>query len=132
VDVLNRANAAFASGDYATASGLYERVLNTPTTGEPADTTAAVNQFAEFRDTVAQLQLGNEDQARAQIDALQQQDANAPLARLAAQLWDQYGMVGDVKGACAQIEPEIASQAGPTLSALQASGVNVDPTTLCR
>jgi hypothetical protein len=132
VDVLNQANAAFASGDYLAASGLYERVLNTPPTGEPAQTTAAINEFARFRDVVAQLQQGNEDQAKAQVDALQQQDASAPLARLASQLWDQYGMIGDVKGACAQIQPQITSQAGPALSTLQSLGVNVDPTTLCR
>src|SRR5579862_2432959 len=34
VDVLNAADAALDSGDPSTASGLYERVLNTPTSGE--------------------------------------------------------------------------------------------------
>jgi uncharacterized protein HemY len=131
VDVLNQANAAFASGDYASASGFYERAINTPPTGEPAQTTAAINEFARFRDAVSLLEQGDEDGARAQVDALQQQDASAPLARLAAQLWDQYGMIGDARGACAQIQPQIASQAGSTLAVLQTLGLSVDPATLC-
>ncbi len=45
VDTLNAANAAFARGDAANASGLYERVLNTPPTGEQAATSSAINQF---------------------------------------------------------------------------------------
>jgi hypothetical protein len=128
---LNSADVAFARGDYATASGLFERVLNTPTTGEAAPTTAAINQYARFRDAVTLLADGREDDARAQVDALQQADASAPFARLANQLWDQYGMVGSLRGACAQVQPQIDSQAGPTLATLQGLGVSVDPATLC-
>ncbi len=116
VDTLNAANAAFARGDAANASGLYERVLNTPPTGEQAATSSAINQLAHFRAIVALLVAGREDDAHAHVQALQQLDASAPLARLANQLWDQYGMVGQVRGACAQLQPQIASQAGPTLS----------------
>src|SRR5438132_977572 len=65
-DVLNSANAAFDKGDLTNAASLYERVLNTPTTGESATTTAAINQFAHFRDMVTLLAAGNEDGARAQ------------------------------------------------------------------
>src|SRR5579859_1210178 len=130
VDLLNQANAAFAAGDLASASGLYERVINTPPNGETRETTFAINDFARFRDIVSQLSQGNEDQAKAQLDALQRDDPNAALARLGAQLWDQYGMVGDLKGACAQLQPDIASQAGPTLAALSALGVS-DPGKLC-
>jgi Tetratricopeptide repeat len=131
VDVLNQANTAFARRDYATASGLYERVVNTPPAGETVPVTSAIDGYARFRDAVALLQQGREDDAKAQVDALQQADANAPLARLAAQLWEQYGMIGELRGACAQIQPQIASQAGPTLAALQSAGVSVDPETLC-
>jgi len=80
---------------------------------------------------VTLLAAGREDDARAQRDALQKSDANAALARLANQLWDQYGMVGQLRGACAQLQPEIISQAGATLTALQGLGVNVDAQTLC-
>jgi hypothetical protein len=131
VEVLNAADAAFTSGDLANSSGLYERVLNTPTTGESADATAAINQLAYFRAMVALLAIGREDDARAQLNALQKADANAPMARLATQLWDQYSMVGGVRGACTQVQPQIATQAGPTLQMLQAMGVNVDAQTLC-
>jgi tetratricopeptide (TPR) repeat protein len=132
VDLLNAANAAFARGDTTTAAGLYERVLNTPPTpGEAAAETAAINQLASFRDLVALLALGREDEARAQIEALQHSAPDAPMTRLAAQLWDQYGMVGQLRGACAQLQPQLATQAAPTLAALQTVGVSVDPQTLC-
>ena len=80
---------------------------------------------------VTLLAGGREDEARAQLDALQKSDANAALARLASQLWDQYGMVGQLRGACAQLQPEIISQAGATLTGLQGLGVTVDAQTLC-
>jgi hypothetical protein len=131
VDVLNQANAAFSQGDFATANGLYERVVNTPPTGEPRETTLAIDDFARFRDAVSLLALGNEDEAKAQVDALQQSDASAPLSRLAAQLWDQYGMTGSLRAACAQLQPDIASQAGPTINALSSLGVSVTAQNLC-
>jgi hypothetical protein len=130
-DVLNSANAAFARSDYSGASGLYERALNTPPTGESDAQRAAIDQFAHFRDMVALLGAGQEDDAKAQLTALQQQNADAPLTRVAAQLWDQYGMVGQLRGACSQLQPQIATQAAPTLAALQGMGVSVDAQTLC-
>ena len=131
VDVLNQANAAFSQADFATASGLYERVVNTPPAGEARETTLTIDDFARFRDAVSLLALGREDDAKAQVDALQQSDANAALARLGAQLWDQYGMTGSLRAACAQMQPDIASQAGPTLNALSGLGVSVDAARLC-
>jgi hypothetical protein len=131
VDVLNQANAAFAQGDFAQASGLYERVVNTPPTGEARDTTLTIDDFARFRDAVSLLALGREDDAKAQVDALQQADSNAALARLGAQLWDQYGMTGSLRAACAQMQPDIASQAAATASALNGVGVTVDTGKLC-
>jgi hypothetical protein len=131
IDVLNAADSAFARGDLTNASGLYERVLNTPPTGEQTAQTAAINGLAHFRAIVALLATGSEGDAHAQLDALQNTDANAPFARLAMQLWDQYGMVGSVRGACAQVQPQVASQAGPTLQMLQAMGVSVDAQALC-
>lgn len=132
IEVLNAANAAFSGGNLAAASQLYERVLNTPTTGESAEQTAAINGLAGFQAVVALLATGHEEEAQAQLQTLQQKDPNAPFARLASQLWDQYGMVGGVRGACSQLQPQIATQAAPTLQALQALGVIVDPQSLCR
>jgi hypothetical protein len=131
IDTLNAANAAFAKGDLATASGLYERVINTPPTGEAATTIMAINDFAYFRDIVALLADGREDDAHTQLEALQQADANGAFPRLANQLWDQYGMTGTLRGACAQLQPQVASQAGGTLNALQTLGVSVDAASLC-
>jgi tetratricopeptide (TPR) repeat protein len=131
VETLNSANAAFARGDVSTATGLYERVINTPPAGEPAQTATAITAFAHFRAMVSLLAAGREDEARSHLDALQETDPNAPFTRLASQLWDQYGMVGQLRGACAQLQPQIASQAGPTLAVLQGAGVTVDAATLC-
>ena len=129
--MLNAANAAFSRGDVTNASGLYERVLNTPPTGESTDQTTTINSFARFRAMVSLLGDGRDDAAKAQLDAMQQADATASMTRLAAQLWDQYSMVGSLRGACTQAQPQMASQAGATLSALQALGVSVDPRSLC-
>jgi hypothetical protein len=132
IETLNAANAAFRSADLKSAAGLYDRVINTPPpSGEPAALTAAINDFAHFRLMVTLLADGREDEAHTHLDALQTRDANAPFARLGTQLWDQYGMTGQLRGACAQLQPQIASQAGPVMTTLQGSGVSVDPQTLC-
>jgi hypothetical protein len=132
VETLNAANAAFRSNDLKTAAGLYERVVNTPPApGEGAAARAAIDDFAHFRALVTLLAAGQEDNARTHLEALQSRDANAPLARLSSQLWDQYGMTGQLRGACTQLQPQIATQAGPVLSTLQGIGVSVDAATLC-
>jgi hypothetical protein len=131
VETLNAANAAFRSGDLNMAAGLYDRVINTPPLGEAAAATVAINDFAQFRALVTLLADGREDDARTHLDALQTRDASAAFARLGNQLWDQYSMTGQVRGACAQIQPQVVSQAGPVLATLQGSGVTVDAQTLC-
>jgi hypothetical protein len=133
VDTLTQANAAFARGDTAGASDLYQRVANTPpTAGETAEASSTLNDFARFRALVSLLAGRRESDAREQLDALQQRDPNAPFTRLAAQLWDQYSMTGQLRAACAQLQPQVASQAGPALAALQAAGVTgIDATSLC-
>ena len=132
IEVLNAANIAYARGDLAGASQLYERVLNTPPTGESAEQTAAINGLSGFQAVLTLLATGREDEAQSQLQALQQRDANAPFARLATQLWDQYGMVGGVRGACAQLQPQVQSSVAPTLQALQATGVQIDAQSLCK
>jgi tetratricopeptide (TPR) repeat protein len=132
VESLNAANAAFRAGDLKTAVALYERVVNTPpASSETAAASAAITDFAYFRGMVGLLAESQEDEAKAQLDALQQRDPNAPLSRLGSQLWDQYGMTGQLRGACAQLQPQIASQAGGVLATLQGLGVAVDGPTLC-
>jgi hypothetical protein len=133
VDTLNAANAAFKGGDLKAAAGLYERVVNTPpASAEGAAGTSAINDFAWFRGMVTLLADGREDDAKVDHDALLQRDPNAPLARLGDQLYNQYGMIGQLRGACAQVQPQVAAQAGPTLATLQGLGmINVDAATLC-
>lgn len=132
VEALNAANLAYSSGDVQTAAALYERVLNTPPSpAEAASGTAAINDFADFRAMLALLSNGREDDAKAHLTALQQRDANAPLARLGNQVWDQYGITGQVRAACAQAQPQVASQGAQVLATLQGIGVAVDAATLC-
>jgi tetratricopeptide (TPR) repeat protein len=129
---VNAANAAFSRGDLKTAAGLYDRVVNTPPSpGEAAAASAALDDFARFRGMLTLLADGREDEARASLAELQKRDPNAPLAKLGTQLYDQYGMTGLVRGACAQLQPQVAALAGPTLATLQAAGVSVDAQTLC-
>jgi hypothetical protein len=132
VEVLTAANAAFARGDNAAAADLYRRVVDTPpSAGEAAELSTTIDQFARFRALVALLGARRESEARQQLDALEQRDPNAAFARLAAQLWDQYSMTGQLRAACVQLQLQVATQAGPALAALQAAGVAVDPSTLC-
>jgi hypothetical protein len=133
VDTLIAANAAFKSGNLKAAAGLYERVVNTPPgTSETAPATSAIDDFAWFRGMVTLLADGREDEAKLAHDALLQRDPTAPLARLGDQLYNQYGMIGQLRGACAQLQPQLATQAGPTLATLQGLGMaNVDAATLC-
>jgi hypothetical protein len=128
--VLNSANAAFLNGDMTSAAQLYQRVTNTPPTEAP-DVATAITDFAYFRAAMALLASGDEDQARAQLDALKSRDPNAPLARLGSQLWDQYGMTAQLRAACAQVQPQIATQAAQTFATLTAAGVSVDPASVC-
>jgi hypothetical protein len=132
VEALNAANVAYSAGDVQNAAALYERVLNTPpSTAEAATGTAAINDFADFRAMLALLAIGREDDAKAHLTTLQQRDASAPLARLGSQVWDQYGMTGQVRAACAQAQPQVASQGAQVLATLQGIGVTVDAATLC-
>jgi hypothetical protein len=131
VEVLNAATAAYRSGDLKTAAGLYERVVDTPPGASEGASAALIDAFAHFRAMIVLLADGREDDARAQLAELQAREPDAPLARLGSQLWDQYSMTGQVRGACAQLQPQIVSQASATLNALQGLGVNVDPQTLC-
>jgi hypothetical protein len=132
VDTLNAANTAFTGRDLKIAASLYDRVVNTPPpASEGAAATAAIDDFARFRAMVSLLADGRDDEARAELDELQKRDPTVPLARLGNQLYDQYGMTGQLRGACAQVQPQIATQAAPTLTTLRGLGVNVDPATLC-
>lgn len=133
VEVLQAANRAFDAGDLARAADLYARVVNTPpTAGESSTLAAAVAGFARFRAMLALVRLDREDDARRQLEALRADSAESPFARLADQFWNQYTATGDPRAACANLAPQVASQAGAPLGALRAAGVAVEPNALCR
>jgi hypothetical protein len=132
LDLLAAADDSFARGDATAAALYYERIVNTPPAAtESAAATLAINDYAHFRAIVAWLAAGQDDDAQEHLDALLSRDANAPLTRLALQLWDQYSMTANVRAACAQIQPEVLTQAGPIVQALQSQGVTVDPANFC-
>jgi len=132
VEILNAAEAAYASGNSEAAAGLFERAANTPpNANEAAAASIAITDYAHFRAMVALLAAGREDEARAHMEALRSREPSAPLPRLADQFWNQYSMTASVKAACAQLQPQVASQGTPVLSTLQSIGVNADPTRLC-
>jgi hypothetical protein len=131
VVVLNAGDSSFRSGDFATAAGLYQRVTNTPPSPTEGSASTAIDDLAHFRAMLSLLADGQEDDAHQQLDALQERDASSAFARVGAQFWDQYGMTSLVRAACAQTQPQIASQLGPTIATLQGVGVSVDAQTLC-
>jgi hypothetical protein len=132
VEILNAAEAAYASGNSEAAAGLFERAINTPpASSEATAASVAITDYAHFRAMVALLAAGREDEARAHMEALRSREPSAPLPRLADQFWNQYSMTASVKAACAQLQPQIASQGTPVLATLQSIGVNADPTRLC-
>jgi hypothetical protein len=133
MDVLAAAEAATRRGELAAAAELYERVVDTPpASGEPAAVASAVNGVAHFQAMVALLGSGEESGAREHLDALQERDPDAPFARLATQVWDQYGMTGDVRSACASARQQLASQAAPVIATLRSAGATLDADVLCR
>jgi hypothetical protein len=128
VDVLRSADAAYQRGSMADAAQLYERVVNTPpAAAEPP----LIDQYAHFRAMLALLAAGDEAQARTHLEALQSRDASAALARMAAQVWDQYSQTGQLKAACAQLQSQSAAQVTQVVSALAPLGLTVSATTLC-
>ncbi|MBI2756803.1 MAG: hypothetical protein HYX52_08845 [Chloroflexi bacterium] len=130
--LLKAANEALQAGDAARASDLFQQLLGTPATpGDPAPLSAAILGQATFGNVLALLALGREDDARRLVDAARSRAASDPFARLAAQLYDQYGMTGDLAAACASVN----QQAGPLLAeaarALDAAGVALAPDRPC-
>ncbi len=131
VEILNVAEAAYLGGDPTSAADLYDRVLNTPPgSDETPAVSTAIDALAHFRAMLAILATGDENGAHDQLQALQSDDPSAPLTRLASQFWDQYGMTGELRSACAQLQPQLGV-ADPTFVTLSGVGVTTRAATLC-
>jgi len=126
------ANAAYVRADLRTAINLYEQVASvTPSEEESQPVSAAITGLARFRALVALTSLGDDDQAHEELQALLATDANAPLARLAAQFWDQYGMTGSARVACRQLSAAVDSQAHSVLHTLASVGISMQHEEVC-
>jgi hypothetical protein len=115
-----------------TAIVLYERTAATP----PADQesvaiSAAIDGLAGFREVVGLTAAGNEEEAHQQLTSLVERDPDAPMARLATQFWDQYGMTASARAACAQLEPQVDSQAAEVLQTLGSLAVEIRHDEVC-
>jgi hypothetical protein len=104
-------------------------VTNTPPGPAEGANATTIDDFAQFRAMLALLADGREDDARTHLEVLRPR--TSPLARIGIQVWDQYGMTGQLRGACAQVQPQVTSQAGTALTTLQGLGVTVDAASLC-
>jgi len=132
VRLLIDANRAYAHQKVETAIDLYEQAINTPASEEEsALISAAIDGVAGFREIVGLTATGHEEEARRRLTFLAERDPDAPLVRLAAQFWDQYGMTGSVRAACAQLAPQVESQAGAVLTTLRSLGVDLRHDELC-
>ena len=126
------ANKAFARADLPTAIDLYEQVATTaPSDQESQTVSVAISGLARFRALVALTSLGNDDEAHEDLLALLASDAGTPLARLAAQFWDQYSMTGSARVACAQLSAAVDSQARSVLDTLASVGIRLQHDELC-
>jgi Cellulase (glycosyl hydrolase family 5) len=130
---LVEGNAAYARGDLPAAIDLYTDVASArPSDHESQAESAAITGLARFRALVGSSSLGDDDLAHAELQALVARDERAPLARLAAQFWDQYSMTGSARAACAQLAASVDSQAQPVLEVLWSVGVRMQHDDLCR
>jgi endoglucanase len=130
--LLVEANRLYSQQGLEPALDLYEQVLNTPPSEEESPTAyAAIDGLARFREVVGLTAAGREDEARQRLTSLIERDPDGSLARLATQFWDQYGMTVSARAACAQLAPQVATQAGPVLIILRSVGVDVLHDQLC-
>ena len=129
---LAEANAAYSRQETRTALNLYRQVVETPPSDEESPAIAdAIGGFARFRRLVGLTAIGDEEQARVELESLVGDQPDAPLARLGAQFWDQYTMTASARAACAALAPQVDSQATATLATLRSLGVTLQHDELC-
>ena len=115
--LLAAADAALNRRDFSTALKLYRQLAEGSASGTD------LPAFARFRIIVADALVGQEDDARATIEAMRQTDAGTPFLGLALAFWDTYGMTADPKLACAQVTRLVKENPEPVLRALNGSAV---------
>ena len=129
---MGDANVAYAQHDVRKALELYEQVAKTPPSdGESPTISAAIDGLARFRRLVGLTTIGDEEQARRELASLVADEPDAPLSRLAAQFWDQYGMTASARAACAQLAPQVDTQAAGVLKTLSSLGIKLQHDELC-
>jgi hypothetical protein len=138
--VLADAGAAFTRRDFQTALRLYcqaaedDSLIETPL----AHTTPPgpeLRAFARFRLVLIDALVGQEDDARALLEAAQRLDSATAFPRLALVFWDTYGMTADVQLACDQVTRLVRANPQPTLRSLNGWGYanpEVAPEDVCR
>jgi hypothetical protein len=99
---LSEANRAFLAKEYSAALREYRQVAerSAGAGGQPDLTAQAARAFARFRIVLIDALVGQEDDARAILETMRQQDGGSPLTGLAALFWDTYGMTADPRAAC--------------------------------
>jgi hypothetical protein len=103
---LAEAERAFLSKDYSAALRGYRQIAERSTgsgSGQQEQTAQAARAFARFRIVLIDALVGQEDDARATLEAMRQQDSGSPFSGLAALFWDTYGMTADPHAACEQV-----------------------------
>jgi aryl-phospho-beta-D-glucosidase BglC (GH1 family) len=132
LEPLLDADSAYARGDLPAAIDLYDDVANAaPSDQESQPESASIEGLARFRALVGLTSLAEDERAHAELQALVDSDASAPLARLAAQFWDQYSMTGSARAACAELGTSVDSQARPVLDLLTSMGIRMQHEELC-
>jgi hypothetical protein len=130
--LFRRANAAYMLHDVQTAVELYDQVARTPPSdAESPPLATGIGDLSRFRALIALASIGQEDSARHRLDLLVDGDPGSPMARLAAQFWDQYSMTASVRAACAQLAPDVEPQAATVLATLASMGVEIRHDELC-
>jgi hypothetical protein len=129
---LWRANAAYTRHDLGDAIMLYSQAASAVPSEEESDAiSSAIDGLAGFREVVSLTAIGDEEQAHQRLELLLDTDASGTFARLAAQFWHEYGMTASVRAACAQLAPQVDTQAGALLKELDSVGVHIRHDELC-
>jgi hypothetical protein len=117
------ANAAFTREQFSTALRLYRQAagddsLNDPLPSHSVPPGPELRAFARFRIVLTDAVVAQEDDARAVLEQMRQDDSNTAFLRLALVFWDTYGMTADLAVACNQVTRLVQADPQPVLRSL--------------